>query len=90
MLFDVDLKINCFDTNAVLQAALAAAERMQISRDMYMRARSAARDELSFDIKALITLTTPVAACDVTVESIRRCTSIAPLEGAMEFAAARS
>ncbi|WP_157775622.1 hypothetical protein [Hartmannibacter diazotrophicus] len=81
----MNLKLKCFDTDAVLNAALAAAEKLQISREMYMRARAASSDDVSFDIKALITLTSPVDACDVTVESIRRCTSTMPMEAPIDI-----
>ena len=74
--FHIDLKIDCFDPTTVFDAAVAAAERAQISREMYVRARDASIDHLAFDIKALLILTTPVPGCDATVDGVRRTTCL--------------
>ncbi|ODN68757.1 hypothetical protein [Methylobrevis pamukkalensis] len=72
MRYAFDMRMQCYDPQALFEEALARAAANDIGRDMYMRARDAAGDGIAFDVKALLTLSSPLKGCDVIVAGARR------------------
>lgn len=72
MRFRTELSIQCYDPSKLFDAGVAAAQHLDISREMYLRARASSPDAVQFDAKALLTLATLLPGCDVTVERIGR------------------
>jgi hypothetical protein len=88
MKYAIDIRLQCFDPQALREAALARAAEAGIDRESFERARNVAGDGVAFDLKALLVLTSPLAGCDLTVLPPYRLASLdevrtpAPVEGA--------